>query len=218
MLKAYGATTEGVDCAAFGFDPESFAPTYRLVYGSTGRSLALEIAGRLGLDRQIIETATALRSAREAQLADHLARVDDDRRQLDELRRRLDEQQSGLVERATRLKERETAFERREHAHRQDLGQSLDTRLRTAREEIDEVVDTLRRRAATLERTATARTSTRQRPLSTGDSGTLRGEARHALEDIARGFPTPTTPPPAPTRDCFPAIQRKPARSRVPAI
>ena len=48
VLKAYGATTEGVDCAAFGCDPETFAPTYRLVYGSTGRSLALEIGRSAG--------------------------------------------------------------------------------------------------------------------------------------------------------------------------
>jgi len=205
VLKAYGATTEGVKCAAFGFDPETFAPTYRLVYGSTGRSLALEIAGRLGLDPQIIKTATALRSAREAQLADHLARVDKDRRQLDELRGTLDKQQTGLVERATRLKKRETELERHEQARRKDLGQSLDTRLRAAREQIDEVVDTLRRRAATLEREATERSAHRQPALSTGDSGALRGDARHALDEIASGFPTPMTPPSS-TRGLDPSI------------
>ncbi len=206
VLKAYGATTEGVECAAFGFDPETFAPTYRLVYGSTGRSLALEIAGRLGLDPQIIKTATALRSAREAQLADHLASVDKDRRQLDELRGTLDKQQTGLVDRATQLRKRETELERHEQAHRKDLGQSLDTRLRTAREQIDEVVDTLRRRATTLEREATERTSHGQPALSTGDSGTLRGDARHALDEIASGFPTPMTPPPSSIRGLSPSI------------
>ena len=30
----------------FGFDPQTFAPTYRLNYGSPGSSLALEIATR----------------------------------------------------------------------------------------------------------------------------------------------------------------------------
>ena len=185
VLKAYGATTEGVACAAFGFDPETFAPTYRLVYGSAGRSLALEIAGRLGLDPEIIDAATELRSAREAQLADHLALVDEDRRQLDELRRTLDQRQAELAERATRLTEGETELERRERTSRRDLEQSLDTRLRTARAEIDEVVATLRQRAATLEREAAP---------STGDHGALRGEARAALEAIASRFPTPAAP------------------------
>ena len=200
VLKAYGATTEGVACAAFGFDPATFAPTYRLVYGSAGRSLALEIAGRLGLDSQIINAATQLRSAREAQLADHLTKVDEDRRQLDGLRRTLDQQQAELAERATQLRERETELKRREETGRKDLGQSVDTRLRAAREEIDEVVDTLRQRAATLEREAAERAASRRAPLSTGDSGALRGEARAALETVASRFPTPAAPPSSSTR------------------
>ena len=206
VLKAYGATAEGVGCAAFGFDPETFAPTYRLVYGSTGRSLALEIAGRLGLDPQIIKTATALRSAREAQLSDHLARVDEDRRKLDELRRTLDQRQTELAQRATRLSERDTELARREQTGRKDLEQSLDTRLRTAREEIDQVVDTLRQRAATLDREAAERAVNSESALSTGHSGALRSEARAALETIASGFPTPATPPPSSTHGARPRV------------
>ena len=194
VLKAYGATTEGVDCAAFGFDPETFAPTYRLAYGSAGRSLALEIAGRLGLDSQILKAAAQLRSAREAQLADHLTQVDEDRRQLDELRRTLDQQQAELSDRATRLGERETELKRREETGRKDLGQSVDTRLRAAREEIDAVVDTLRERAATLEREAAERVARRTPALSTGDSGALRGAAYAALDTLGSRFLTPTAP------------------------
>ena len=56
-LKTYASTTDGVASAAFGFDPTTFAPTYRLNYGSPGSSLALEIATRLGLPASIIEAA-----------------------------------------------------------------------------------------------------------------------------------------------------------------
>jgi DNA mismatch repair protein MutS2 len=206
VVKAYGATTEGVACAAFGFDPQTFAPTYQLVYGSAGRSLALEIASRLGLDPEIIEAATALRSAREAQLADHLAQVDEDRRQLDELRSGLDQRQKELADRLTRMRERETAIENREQAGQKDLEQSLDTRLRTAREEIDAVIDSLRQRAATLEREAAARAANEEPALSTGKTGALRGEARSALEAIASGFPTPAMPPASSSDGCGPRI------------
>ena len=50
-LKSYASTTPEVIGAAFGFNPETFAPTNRLHYGSPGRSLAIEIAARLGLPR-----------------------------------------------------------------------------------------------------------------------------------------------------------------------
>ena len=50
QLKSYASTSEGVASAAFGFHADTFAPTYQLIYGSPGRSLALEIAGAPGLE------------------------------------------------------------------------------------------------------------------------------------------------------------------------
>ena len=75
-LKSYAATTDGASTAAFGFNPETYAPTYRLIYGAPGRSLALEIAERLGMPADVIAAARARRSTRESQLAEHLARID----------------------------------------------------------------------------------------------------------------------------------------------
>ena len=86
-LKTYASTTEGVTSAGFGFNPETFAPTYRLHYGSPGSSLALEIATRLGLPADIIDQARAQRTAREAQLAEHLAKVEREMQALDHERR-----------------------------------------------------------------------------------------------------------------------------------
>src|SRR5215467_8078749 len=77
-LKTYASTTPGVTAAAFGFDAETFAPTYQLSYGSAGRSLAIEIAARLGLNASVIAAARQNLSAREAQLAEHLAKIDHD--------------------------------------------------------------------------------------------------------------------------------------------
>src|SRR6185436_8234196 len=88
-LKSYASTTPGVTCAAFGFDAATFAPTYRLVYGSPGRSLAIEIAKRLGMPAAVVEAARTNLSAREQQLAQHLARVDDELQALARERERL---------------------------------------------------------------------------------------------------------------------------------
>ena len=199
VLKSYGATTAGAAVAAFGFDPETFAPTYRLIYGSAGRSLALEIAGRLGLAPEIIAAAADRRSAREAQLAEHLARIDADRRRLDELREELAERDRSLAARAAGMAGRESELEEREAAGRKRLDQSLGERLRSARGEIDEIVGGLRERVAALEREAAGRIDNRERALSTGDSGALRAEAQSALEEVARKMEVPADePPPAP--------------------
>src|SRR5687768_2533328 len=105
-LKTYASTTEGVTSAGFGFNPETFAPTYRLHYGSPGSSLALEIATRLGLPASIIAQARAQRTAREAQLAEHLARIEREMQALDHERRLVAREREMIQETHGRLQAR----------------------------------------------------------------------------------------------------------------
>ena len=183
-LKSYAATTPGVTCAGFGFDPETFEPSYRLTYGSPGRSLALEVASRLGLTPSIIDAAQQRRGEREAQLADHLAKVDHDLRRLDAAQQQLAEDRQQLATAHHQLTVDRRAFEAREAALTQRGTTRLDAYVRTARAEIDSVVDELKSRALELARTAAARTRDGQTGLSTGDTGELRAKARSALDQI----------------------------------
>ncbi len=48
MLKTWASMTDGVGTASFEFHPQTYAPTYRLTQGATGRSMAFEMAERLG--------------------------------------------------------------------------------------------------------------------------------------------------------------------------
>ena len=175
-LKSFGATTEGVTVAAFGFNAETFAPSYQLRYGAPGRSLALEIARRLGMPPAVIADAETRRSGRESLLAAHLSRVDrelaaveEEKRSVREDRDALAAQRSGLLEREARLTEREAVLRKR-------LDDKLTERLREARAEVDAVVTRLKTKADALVERAPA--------LSTGDLGGLRAEARAALGEI----------------------------------
>ena len=189
-LKSYASTTEGVEIAAFGFNPETFAPTYRLVYGSPGRSLALEIAARLGIPASIITTARAYRSERETQLAEHLARMEKELNSLDHERRLTARERETLADTTARLQAREQELQRREEAFQQRLRERVDERLRDARREIDDVLKELRQKTATL-----ANAPRHVPAVSTGETGALRTDARAALDAIAERVQTASSAP-----------------------
>jgi DNA mismatch repair protein MutS2 len=201
-LKTYASTTPGVTCAAFGFTPDTFEPTYRLVYGSPGRSLALEIAGRLGLAPSIVDAARLSQSAREAQLAEHLARMDEQLHGLEHERRLVTRERAQIAEQEARFRSREDGLRQREEQFRRRLEAQLDERLRDARREIDSVVEDVKRRAATLVSQAARRATASQMPVSTGETGAVRAGARASLDRIADRLHAPAaeTDPPPPGR------------------
>jgi len=197
VLKTYAANTQEVTSAGFGFNPETFAPTYRLHYGSPGSSLALEISTRLGLPASIIAFARAQRTAREAQLAEHLAKVEREMQGLDHERRLVARERQMVEETQARLQSREQDLRDREETFRKRLDQKLDERMRDAKREIDAVIDSLKKRASSIASDAERRAA---RLVPTGDIGSARADARGALENVERqlregaGFGPPSLP------------------------
>jgi len=74
-LKAFAYATEGVENGSVEFDVETLAPTYRLTIGIPGRSNALAIATRLGLDQRLVERARSMMAREDAQVEDLLAGI-----------------------------------------------------------------------------------------------------------------------------------------------
>ncbi len=150
-LKSYAATTDGVVSAGFGFHPDTYAPTYRLLYGAPGRSLALEIAQRLGLARRRHRrcTATAVRTRIPVGRAPLGPRSRTRRGRARSAatwpseRETLAAERARLIQRETRLAEREAVMTRR-------LDDRLNETLRSARTEVDRIVGTLKEKAQTL--------------------------------------------------------------------
>jgi DNA mismatch repair protein MutS2 len=184
-LKSYASTTEGVASAAFGFEPKTFAPTYELIYGSPGRSLALEIAARLGLSPSVVAAARSNLSAREAQLAEHLARIDHDMRALEHDRRLVARERDMLDVAEARMRQREDALTQREEASRKRLSEELDSQVREARKQIDGVIAKLKQKTQALADEAA------RRSVNTGASGAARIEAREAVDAVVGRFLEP---------------------------
>jgi DNA mismatch repair protein MutS2 len=167
--------------AAFGFNPETFAPTYKLNYGSPGRSLAIEIAARLGMPASVIANARENLSEREQQLAEHLARVDQELATLEHDRRELGRQRMQLADADTQLRARENAVRDREQAYKRRLDAKLDEELREGRREIDTIIEGLKARAAEMTEQASRRAAA---AITTGDAGAARADARAAIDKV----------------------------------
>lgn len=212
-LKSHASTTDGVACAGFGFDPDTYAPTYRLAYGAPGRSLALEIAARLGVAPSIIEDARARRGVREAQLADHLARVEQDRERVDAERAELAAARGQLDQERASIEKARRALAERENAARGSLRSGIDAEIRNARQAVEEIVGSLRTRAAELAaRPSHAGSSPPQ--LTTGETGGLKREALDALDEVRER----SVPAAAKAEDPDPEQERQAATTEPPPV
>ena len=74
-LKAFAHNTPGVQNASVEFDLETLSPTYQLTIGLPGRSNALAIAARLGLEPELVELARSMLVQEAARVEDLLADI-----------------------------------------------------------------------------------------------------------------------------------------------
>jgi DNA mismatch repair protein MutS2 len=191
-VKTWGIGTEGVAVAAFAFDPQNFAPTYKLLYGAPGRSLAIEMAQRLGMPQSVIAAARGYLSDDQKRLQAHLARLDAQARALEAERTRLDRDKRAFNETNAELTRREKSLAEREEVFKKRLNERLDERLRQARRDIDAVVEQLKEKSEALAEKASLRAA-----LNTGETGSVRAEARAEIERIVEDLRHPGAAPAA---------------------
>ncbi|HET7746633.1 MAG TPA: Smr/MutS family protein [Vicinamibacteria bacterium] len=163
LMKAYAQSTPGVGCASFGYDPRTYEPTYRLELGAAGRSLALEMADRLGLPPEVVSDARARMDERERQAEALLKTLEDQRAELAEDERRIDAARGQMNEERARLREEERELERKKKAEleafRRDLQKRGEEAARQAADAVQRAVRKLEEnRRASMQSAARART------------------------------------------------------------
>jgi len=134
-LKAFAHITDRVENASVEFDPETLAPTYRLLVGLPGRSNALAIAEKLGLPKSITDTARRMLSPSEVQVEQLLATIQVERAEVEVRAAQIEERQAELQVLQRDLQDRlreieEEKIEAAEQARRETLAELADLRTR----------------------------------------------------------------------------------------
>ncbi|MDJ0660972.1 MAG: endonuclease MutS2 [Crocosphaera sp.] len=144
-LKALKYEDSRFENASVEFDDRTLSPTYRLLWGIPGRSNALSIAQRLGLDGEIIEEAKTRIGGLSQDVNDVIAGLEAQRRQQEEkaqeaqkLLQETEKFYSEVTEKATALQEREKDLKRYQELEVQKA-------IAEAKEEIAQVIRNLQK-------------------------------------------------------------------------
>jgi DNA mismatch repair protein MutS2 len=144
-LKVYAANTPGVVNASVGFDEATLQPTYELKVGVPGASAGINIARRLGLNPEIIDSARAKLGTQARDVGKFLDKLHADLREAENERLRLKAGQQDLEEEKKRL----TVFGKNEQqAKVREMEKKLESLLRDFEYHAREAVSAVQDRAA----------------------------------------------------------------------
>ncbi len=138
-LKAYALDTFGVENASCEFDVNTLKPTYRLIIGVPGRSNAFAISGRLGLPKDIIETANE-------QLSDDDMRFERVVKSLEAERQKAEAERKEAAELKAQMLKSKRHTEELEH----EFNVKRDKLMEQTREKAAQIIDNARERSARL--------------------------------------------------------------------
>ena len=144
-LKALKYSDSRFENASVAFDSETLSPTYHLLWGIPGRSNALSIATRLGLDEGVIAQARSLLSPRGDGEANTVIRGLEEQRQRQQAAA---EDAAALLARTELLHEellKRWETQKQHSAERQERGrQRLETSIRSGQKEVRQLIRRLR--------------------------------------------------------------------------
>lgn len=138
-LKAYALETPRVENGCCEFDVATLRPTYRLLIGVPGKSNALAISEKLGLDMSVINRATELVSSENKAFENVVDR-------LEETRRRMEDE----YDRAKQLSDKADKEKADAEKLREEINQLREKELEKARGQAMRVVENAKREAYAL--------------------------------------------------------------------
>ncbi|HET9282143.1 MAG TPA: endonuclease MutS2 [Candidatus Angelobacter sp.] len=144
-LKVYAANTAGVLNAAVGFDEHTLQPTYELRVGVPGASAGINIAQRLGLNRQITDAARQRLTTQTQDVSKFLDRLHNELRELERERQQTQKREQEL---GRELKRLEAEGQQEQRQKTRDYERKMESLLKDFEYQVREAVSAVQDRAA----------------------------------------------------------------------
>ncbi|MEC9489020.1 MAG: endonuclease MutS2 [Halanaerobium sp.] len=146
-LKAFAYSRDGIENASVEFNIETLSPTYHLITGIPGRSNAFEIAGRLGLDDDIIASARARLQQEERHVDSMIRNIEEKQQDLNRLEKVVQEERERSEELKAKHQTELEALQNKKDKILQDAYRQAKDIIRKAKEQSKELVQQLKERS-----------------------------------------------------------------------
>jgi DNA mismatch repair protein MutS2 len=156
-LKKYAENHEGVINGAMRFDIKKMEPLFILDIGKPGSSFALEIAGKIGLNRHIIDQAKKNVGATHVKFERLIAELEDERREFETHRQSLEKKENQLKKLVDEYETMRTYLDSRKDQMLKEAKIKADELVRQANKEIEKTIRIIKERKAEKEITRKAR-------------------------------------------------------------
>ncbi|NLC62766.1 MAG: endonuclease MutS2, partial [Thermoanaerobacterales bacterium] len=104
-LKTYAFTQKGIQNASVEFNVNTLKPTFKLTIGIPGKSNALEIAKRLGLNRNIISMAKTFISEENLKVEEMLKYIEEQKHRTETEKKEIHELKNEYIKKMKKLEE-----------------------------------------------------------------------------------------------------------------
>ena len=140
-MKEYAFLSKNIANASMIFDEENLSPTYRFKQGVPGKSYALEVASRYGIDKDIIAKAHEFLKSHETNDASELLDILQKKvEEANKLQDELDKKQIELEKREKKLANEEELFENRKENMLKDVKEEKAELIEKAKKEISDII------------------------------------------------------------------------------
>ncbi len=144
-LKSLKYQDSRFENASVAFDETTLAPTYRLLWGIPGRSQALHIAQRLGFAPAIVERAATYLQGQHRELHDLIHQLEQQRQEQNQKNQAATELLAQAEHLYQQIQQQAQELQRRKQALAEWETQTVETAVAQAKQEIAQVIQTLKR-------------------------------------------------------------------------